>query len=473
LKVTFFGAAREVTGSSFLVETAGRAFLVEHGMFQGGGEADRKNRARYRFDPRTIEFVLLTHAHIDHSGLLPRLVHLGFTGPVYATAATCDLLEVMLPDAAFVQEREYENRTRTARPPLYTVEQARLALKRLKRIDYDELLDLGRGLHCRFRDAGHILGSAIIELWATESNHTAKLVFSGDIGQPGRPIVKDACLIEDADALIIESTYGNRLHKSLAATQDELVEIITATLGSGRGNILIPAFAVGRTQEVLYVLADLVRSGRVAKGLQVYVDSPMATKATEVTLRHPDLIDAETRELIAWGRNADGHAIDVHFTESLEESKRLNTIRHGAVIISASGMCEAGRIRHHLLHHLPRGENAIVFTGFQAAGTLGRRLVDGAGEVRLFGERVPVRARICTVGGLSAHADQAGLISWLRGFRQAPRQTFVVHGESATALDFGCSIERELGWSVEVPAPGQTVELGAALPRSTRRRAAL
>lgn len=472
MKITFLGAAREVTGSSFLVETASRAFLVDHGMFQGGGEADRKNRARHRFDPRAIEFVLLTHAHIDHSGLLPRLIHLGFTGPVYATAATCDLLEVMLPDAAFVQEREYENHARTARPPLYTVEQARSALKRLKRIDYDELVDLGEGLRCRFRDAGHILGSAIIELWVKEGMHTTKVVFSGDIGQPGRPVVRDASVIDEADVLVVESTYGNRAHKSLAATQDELVQIITETLGRGRGNILIPAFAVGRTQEVLYVLADLVRAGRVAKGMQVYVDSPMATKATEVTLRHPDLIDAETRELIAWGRNGNGHAIDVHFTESIEESKRLNTIRHGAVIISASGMCEAGRIRHHLLHHLGRSENAIVFTGFQAAGTLGRRLVDGATEVRLFGERVPVRARICTVGGLSAHADQAGLISWLHGFRKAPRQTFVVHGESATALDFASRIERELGWAVEVPGLGQAVEAGMPLPRNTRRRAA-
>jgi metallo-beta-lactamase family protein len=472
MKITFLGAAREVTGSSFLVETAGRAFLVDHGMFQGGGEADRKNRARYPFDPRAIDFVLLTHAHIDHSGLLPRLVHHGFTGSVYATAATCDLLDVMLPDAAFVQEREYEYHTRTARPPLYTIEQARSALKRLKRIEYDEVVDLGDGLRCRFRDAGHILGSAIIELWAKEGPHTTKVVFSGDIGQPGRPVVRDASVIEDADALVVESTYGNRVHKSLAATQDELVEIITGTLGSGRGNILIPAFAVGRTQEVLYVLADLVRAGRVAKGMQVYVDSPMATKATEVTLRHPDLIDAETRELIAWGRNGNGHAIDVHFTESIEESKRLNTIRHGAVIISASGMCEAGRIRHHLFHHLARSENAIVFTGFQAAGTLGRRLVDGATEVRLFGERVPVRARICTVGGLSAHADQAGLISWLHGFRKAPRQTFVVHGESATALDFRSCIQRELGWTVEVPGPGQAVDVDTPLPRDGRRRAA-
>jgi metallo-beta-lactamase family protein len=472
MKITFLGAAREVTGSSFFVETHDRAFLVDHGMFQGGSDAERKNRARLRFEPRALEFVLLTHAHVDHSGLLPRLVHLGFSGPVYATAATCDLLEVMLPDAAYVQEREAENHGRHGRPPLYTVEHARAALKRLKRVDYDESVDLAAGLRCRFRDAGHILGSAIIELWAKEGARTQKVVFSGDIGQPARPVVRDATPIEEADALIVESTYGNRLHKNLAATEDELVEIIVRTLGVGRGNIVIPAFAVGRTQEVLYVLADLVRRGRIPRGLQVYVDSPMATKATEVTLRHPELIDADTRELIAWGRDGGGRMIEVHFTESVEESKRLNAIRHGAVIISASGMCDAGRIRHHLLHNLPRAENAIIFTGFQAGGTLGRRLVDGATEVRLFGETVPVRARICTIGGLSAHADQAGLMAWLRGFRKAPRQTFVVHGESATALEFAASIEQTLKWNVEVPGNGQTIEIGAPRPHAHGRRAA-
>ena len=472
MKITFLGAAREVTGSSFFVETHDRAFLVDHGMFQGGSDAERKNRARLRFEPRALEFVLLTHAHVDHSGLLPRLVHLGFGGPVYATAATCDLLEVMLPDAAYVQEREAENHGRHGRPPLYTVEHAQAALKRLKRFDYDESVDLGAGLRCRFRDAGHILGSAIIELWAKEGASTQKVVFSGDIGQPARPVVRDATPIEEADALIVESTYGNRLHKDLAATEDELVEIIVQTLGTGRGNIVIPAFAVGRTQEVLYVLADLVRRGRIPRGLQVYVDSPMATKATEVTLRHPELIDADTRELIAWGRDGGGRMIEVHFTESVEESKRLNAIRHGAVIISASGMCDAGRIRHHLLHNLPRGENAIIFTGFQAGGTLGRRLVDGATEVRLFGETVPVRARICTIGGLSAHADQAGLMAWLRAFRKAPLQTFVVHGESATALEFAASIGQTLKWNVEVPGNGETIEIGAPGPRAHSRRAA-
>jgi metallo-beta-lactamase family protein len=469
MKITFLGAAREVTGSSYLVESGGRTFLVDHGMFQGGADADHKNHARVGYDPKAIEFVLLTHAHIDHSGLLPRLVQQGFAGPIYATQATCDLLEVMLPDAAFVQEREAENsRGRRAEPPLYTVAQAHAALARLRGVAYDELLDLGTGLRCRFRDAGHILGAAIIELWATENAVTRKVAFSGDIGPVGRPVVKDPTKIDTADALIVESTYGNRCHKSLVETEDEFAQVVRETLSHKRGNIVIPAFAVGRTQELLCLLGKLVRDGRLAPALKIYVDSPMAAKATEVTLRHREIIDDETRELIAWGRNGNGHAIQVHFTESVEESKRLNDIRHGAIIISASGMCDAGRIRYHLKNNLPRAESAIVFTGFQAAGTLGRRLIDGAEEVRLFGEAVPVRARISTIGGLSAHADQAGLLGWLRGFRKPPRQTFVVHGEASTALGFAELVRRELGWSVDVPRNQETFAIGDESPQLAR-----
>ena len=460
MKITFLGAAREVTGSCYLLEQGTRSFLVDHGLFQGGADAYRKNRAPLAFDPRAIEFVLLTHAHIDHSGMLPRLVELGFRGPVYATSATCDLLEVMLPDAAYVQEREAESRHgRRGAVPLYTVAQAHASLERLKPVDYDRTVDLEGGLRFRFRDAGHILGASILELWVSEGGRARKVVFSGDIGQAARPVVKDPTHIEDADALIVESTYGNRLHKTLQATEDELVDVITQTLGRGRGNVVIPAFAVGRTQEILHVLADLARRGRIGKGLQVYVDSPMATKATEVTLRHRELIDDETRSLIAWGGDGKNQALRVHFTESVEESRRLNSVQHGAIIISASGMCDAGRIRHHLRYNLPRPGSAIVFTGFQAAGTLGRKLVDGAKEVRLYGEEVPVRARIWTIGGLSAHADQAGLLAWLRGFTKPPEHAYVVHGEASVALGFAELMRKELGWTVEVPAAGDSAEL--------------
>jgi metallo-beta-lactamase family protein len=450
MRITFLGAAREVTGSCYRVEAGGRSFLVDCGMFQGGADARRKNHGHFAFDPARIEFVLLTHAHIDHSGLLPRLYEVGFRGPVYATAATCDLLGVMLPDAAYVQEREAE--------PLYTVPQAQASLRLLRPVEYDQPIDLAPGLRCRFRDAGHILGSAIVELWATWQGATRKVVFSGDIGEPGRPIVNDPTRIEEADTLLVESTYGNRRHKSLADTEEELAGIVNAMLKQGRGNIVIPAFAVGRTQELLHILAGLVRRGSIHGRLRAYVDSPLATKATQVTLRHQKIVDRETRELIAWGRAKARAGLEVRFTESLEESKRLNDVRHGALIISASGMCDAGRIKYHLLHNLPNVDSVIVFTGFQAAGTLGRRLVDGARSVRIFGEELPVRARIATLGGLSAHADQAGLMNWLRGFGRPPSRTYVVHGEASAAQAFADCVRTGLGWQVAVPGLGETAE---------------
>ena len=428
-----------------------RAFLVDCGMFQGGADADRKNRARFAFDPAHIDFVLLTHAHIDHTGLLPRLVERGFKGPVYATAATCELLGVMLPDAAHVQERESA--------PLYSLAQAQACLRLLQAIDYERSIDLGGGMRCRFRDAGHILGSAIIELRSRDNGAVRKTVFSGDLGQPGRPIVNDPRCVTEADALMVESTYGNRLHKSLAATEDELAALLNDTLARRRGNIVIPAFAVGRTQELLHLLATLVRSSRVRDPFAVYVDSPLATQATRVILKHRDDVDVETRELIAWGRKNRDSAIQVRFTESLEESKRLKDVKHGAVIISASGMCDAGRIKYHLLHNLPRAESTIVFTGFQAAGTLGRRLVDGARTVRLFGDEIPVRARIATLGGLSAHADQEALLGWLRNFRRPPAHTFVVHGEILAAEAFAQRIRADLGWQVSVPHAGDAADV--------------
>ena len=463
MKITFLGGAREVTGSCYLVEACERTFLVDCGMFQGGADADRKNRARFRFDPAALDFVLLTHAHIDHSGLLPRLVAAGFRGPAYATAATCDLLRVMLPDAAHVQEREADQANgRRSAEPLYTSEEVESALQVLQPVAYDQFIDLRKGVACRFRDAGHILGSAVIELWIASAHGKRKIVFSGDIGQRARPVVRDPAIIEHADVLIVESTYGNRLHKPMSATEDEIVDVLTTTLDAGRGNIIIPAFAVGRTQEILCVLADLVQRRRIQQKLQVYVDSPMATKATEVTLRHLDITDDETRSLIA---PTDKRPIDIEFTESLYESKWLNGIRSGAVIISASGMCDAGRIKHHLKHNLPRPECAVVFTGFQAEGTLGRKLIDGADEVRLFGEMVPVRARICTIGGLSAHADQAGLLGWMRGFCKPPAQTFVVHGELSTALGFAEKVRQTLGWRAEAPRFGQVFELDSSESR--------
>lgn len=466
--MTFLGAAREVTGSCFLAHAGGVRFLVDCGLFQGGREAEEKNRAFPPFDPEAIDFVLLTHAHIDHSGLLPRLVTLGFRGPVYCTSATADLLAVMLPDAAFIQEKEaewanYDRRKKNGRimdevAPLYTVAQAHACLRRLHTVGYDQELRPHPHVRVRFRDAGHILGSASLEVWVDSGGRTRKLVFSGDLGMPGRPVVNDPTPIEAADYLIVESTYGNRLHKGMKETVDELAHAVNDTLSRKGGNVIIPAFAVGRTQEILYLLMDLVRQGRLPRNLAVFVDSPMANAATEVTLRHRDLLDAETRALLAWFR-ASPDAPYLRVTEDVEDSMALNKIKQGAIIISASGMCDAGRVKHHLKFNLPRPECTVVITGFQAQGTLGRLLVDGAKTVRIFREEVPVRADIYTLGGLSAHADRDALLAWLKHFRAPPRQTYVVHGEAQTAFTFAEQIRAQLGWAVEVPDAGMRYRL--------------
>jgi len=471
MKITFLGAAGEVTGSCYRIDTGAARFLIDCGLFQGGREAHLKNLRALDFDLGALDFVLVSHAHLDHSGLLPRLVSLGFRGAIHCTHATADLLGVLLLDSAHIQEKEAEWDNRKfrdrhlrrgyERAPLYTVAQAQTCLRRLRPAAYDQDFFPGAGVRCRMRDAGHILGSAIIELWLGEGSHCRKLVFSGDLGQPVRPVLRDPQSVGEADVLLVESTYGNRLHKSMRETEDELVAAITDTLERKRGNVVIPAFSVGRTQELLFILIDLVRRERI-KPPTIYVDSPMSLAATELTFRHAPLLDEETRSLMAWQRRHPDRP-PIRFIQTTEESMALNEIRAGAVIISASGMCEAGRIKHHLRHNLPRRECSVIITGFQAAGTLGRRLVDGAREVTLFSEPVPVRADIHTIGGLSAHADQAALLAWLGKFSHPPERTFVVHGERETAQLFAESISRQLTWcNVVVPESGMTFELGQA-----------
>ncbi len=452
MKITFLGGAGEVTGSCHLIETGRARFLVDCGMFQGGPEAAAKNRAHFAFDPRALDFVLLTHAHIDHSGLLPRLAAEGFRGPVYATAATCDLLQVMLRDSAHIQEQETEGEETSASgtAPLYTAAQAEHALRQLKAVDYNAGIEPHPDVRCIYREAGHILGSAIIEARVAAGGGERKIVFSGDLGQPMRPIVRDPAAITEADVLLVESTYGNRLHKSMAETRDELAHAVIDTLKRKGGNVIVPAFAVGRTQGLLYLLADLYREGRLPE-MDIYVDSPMATKATEITLRHAELLDRDAATLMQWLRKNHGGP-RINFIQDLEESIALHRIKSGAVIISASGMCDAGRIQHHLRHNLGRPECSILITGFQAEGTLGRRIVDGAREVRIFDVEVPVRADVYTIGGLSAHADQAALLDWLGHFKRAPQRTFIVHGERATAGLFAEAAHQRLGWrNITVP----------------------
>ena len=466
MKVTFLGAAREVTGSCYLIETGAVSFLVDCGMFQGGREAPTRNRRPFGFDPKSLDFVLLTHAHIDHSGLLPRLTREGFNGNIHTTQATAELLGIMLPDSAHIQEtdarraarhRKASELTSVALSVLYTLQDAEDCLKQLSPVAYDEWLTPHPDVRCCFRDAGHILGSAILEIRITEGDKTTKLVMSGDLGQPDRVILRDPTTIEEADVLFIESTYGNRVHKDMPTTLKELAQVIKHTLNVKHGNVIVPAFAVGRTQEIIYHLNDLTRQGRL-RDLDIFVDSPMATAVTQVTMRHMALFDEEAKHLANW--LAAGRGLpSLHFIGSTEESIALNQVRSGAIIISASGMCDAGRIKHHLLHNLGHPKNSILITGFQAQGTLGRRLVDGAKQVSIFGQKISVRASIHTLGGFSAHADQAALLAWAGSFRRPPRQTFVVHGEESAALAFSNRLQTDYGWTVTVPELGQVVDL--------------
>jgi metallo-beta-lactamase family protein len=475
--LTFLGGAGEVTGSCYLVEAPGLRFIVDCGMFQGGREAAEKNRRAFAFDPGGLDFVLLTHAHIDHSGLLPRLAAEGFGGPIHATAPTVDLAAVMLRDSAFIQEKEAEWSQRTAQAaagrhggkhqarrhddnaidPLYRMADAERAIGLFTRHRYGEAFEPRPGVRVLFRDAGHILGSASIEVTLTDAGCGHRIVFSGDLGQPGHPIVRDAVTVPQADTLLVESTYGDRLHRPMDATLDELVEALTGALVARKGNVVVPAFAVGRTQDLLMLLIRLTREGRLPP-MDVYVDSPLATSATRITLQHHSELDEEAKELGRWLSTSKGWP-RIHFSETVEDSMFINSIRDGAVVISASGMCDAGRIKHHLKYNLPRPECSVIITGFQAQGTLGRRLVDGARLIRLFGEEVPVRARIFTIGGLSAHADQGALLGWLGGFTQPPGHAWVVHGEASAAARFTQVVRDQLGWAADVAESGQAIVL--------------
>jgi metallo-beta-lactamase family protein len=459
VRLTFCGAARQVTGSCFLFETQSRRFLVDCGMFQGGRSTGELNYAPFLFEPPHVDFVLLTHAHIDHSGLLPRLCAEGFAGPIYTTAATRDLLEVLLPDSAHLQLMEAERAARHGRDyrAVYGIEDVQRALKQVRPVAYAEHFEPGPGVRARLLDAGHILGSAIVELWLSAAGRRRKVVVSGDLGQPGRPIVRDPTPVAEADVLLLESTYGNRDHKPLEPTLDELVHALNHALLERRGMVLVPAFALGRTQEFLYYLNQLSRAGRL-HDLNVFVDSPIATAITAITARHLELFDAEARRL-ARTPAAAGSTPRLRFTTTTQESMALNRIEGGAIIVAASGMCDGGRIRHHLKHHLPNPRTSVIIIGFQAAGTLGRKLVDGAQTVRIFGDDVPVRGQIVTLGGFSAHADQSALLAWLQHFRAAPEQLFLVHGEEDVATAFAACIEQRTGWHAHLPAQAETVTL--------------
>ncbi len=460
------GAARTVTGSCYLVEVGSSRFLVDCGMHQGGEREEALNYQRFPFDPDELDFMLLTHAHIDHSGRLPRLVKQGFSSPIYATPATCDLAEIMLLDSAYIQEMEAEWQTRKARragrkgaEPLYTENDARDTVPLLKPVAYHTPFQPAPEVSVKFYDAGHILGSAFVEVTLEERGERVRVLFSGDIGQPDRPIIRDPEIIEEADFVIMESTYGNRLHENNGAPEDQLAEILEQAKRTG-GNVIIPSFAVGRTQEVVYFLRQIIEE----RGLEmpIYVDSPLARRATDIYRRHREVFDEEAWKLVG----EPGGIFDypqLHYTGGADESRALNEEK-GVVIISASGMADAGRIRHHLKHNLWRPEAHVVIVGYQAQGSLGRRLLDGVDTVRLFGEEIAVRAHIHDITGLSAHADQRQLLTWASHFR-SPRLVVLTHGEPEAAMALRRLLEEQRGFTVAVANMNEVFDLSKA-PRT-------
>jgi len=460
MKITFLGAARKVTGSCFHLSVNGLQVLVDCGMHQGL-DSDALNRKPFAFDPRAIDVVFLTHAHIDHTGLVPRLVREGFRGKIVTTAATAELSRIMLADSAHIQEMDAQWMTRKnlragiekAVEPLYTVEDAIASIPFFEKRQYDETYALDHVIRYRFCDAGHILGSGTLELWY-RGDAKKKIIFSGDIGKKGNPIIQDPVHADETDYVVVESTYGNRMHKGAEDSLEELADAVRTTFKRG-GNVYIPAFAVGRTQDLLYVFNKLVREGRLASPLDVYVDSPLAEEATKVYASHPELFDEETKRLMA---DKKGKTVRVRFTSSVQESMKLNQVSSGAVIMAGSGMCEGGRIRHHLKHNLWRPECSVVFVGYQAKGTLGRAIVDGAKEVWILGDRVAVRSRVFTIGGFSAHADQKELLEWLGLFKNKP-EVFIVHGEETSALEFEKQVKEQLGLRTRVPEMGESFEI--------------
>jgi metallo-beta-lactamase family protein len=463
MQLSFCGAAQTVTGSCCLVEAASKRFIVDCGMFQGSKELRAQNRQQFRFNPGELDFMLLTHAHIDHSGLIPKLCQAGFISPIYATKATVDLCRLTLPDSGHIQELEAEWRSRknirrglAAEEPLYTAADALASLEYFKAVDYLIEFEPAPGIRVRFSDAGHILGSAIIEIWVHEADETIKIVFSGDLGQQNQPIIQDPTVIETADYLVIESTYGNRRHEDNLDKVQLLKEIILEAVRS-KGNLIIPSFAIGRTQDLLYYLRNLLLDNQIPS-LPVYIDSPMAVSVTENYQNNPGYYDAPTLEMIKSG-NSPFEFPKLHYIRTAKDSKLLNETAKGAIIISASGMCEAGRILHHLKHNLWRPEAHVLFVGYQAEGTLGRRLLEGAKVVKIFGEEVDVQAKIHSIGGFSAHADQQGLLTWLQGLRQKPRRVFIVHGENTAQQALAALIKQKLGMETQIPALGDSFTL--------------
>jgi metallo-beta-lactamase family protein len=463
--LTFHGAAAGVTGSAYLLQTRDATVLFECGLFQGRREEEAANRKRFPFKARDLDAVVLSHAHLDHSGRLPKLIAEGYGGAVHMTAPTCDLLDIMLKDAAYLEERDtdWENRRRRRMgkrdiKPLYTMEDAERALESFVGIGYGERHTVAEGVDIRFRDAGHILGSAIVEVFVTERGAERKLVFSGDLGNSSAALLREPETVDHADVLLLESTYGDRNHRPMQETLEEFEAIIAHAARDG-GNVLIPAFAVGRSQEIIFRLGEMYHAGKLA-GRRVFLDSPMAIAATEVYQRYRDSFNKEDSAAMRQAKSGSlkNFLPVLHYSRTPEDSMALNNIRSGAIIIAGSGMCNGGRIRHHFKHNLWRDNCHVIIAGFQAAGTPGRALVDGARKFRVGSENIVVKAKIHTLGGFSAHAGQSQLLDWVGGFSNRHLKTALVHGEPE-AKDALRSMLAERGRHVQIPVLGSSITL--------------
>lgn len=468
-KLTFHGAVVGVTGSMYLLQTDHCTLLLDCGLFQGRREEEDANHQPLPFDISRIDAVVLSHAHLDHSGRLPLLVAEGYRGPIYMTRPSCDLIEVLLKDAASLQERdvEWENKRRRRAgkeeiEPLYRLEDVEATLDFCQGLQYRQRINIADGVDVRFADAGHILGSAVVELYITERGVEKKLVFSGDLGNSQAALLRDPDTVEEADVLLLESTYGDRNHRTMDATLEEFAEVIEAASENG-GNILIPSFAVGRTQEIIFRLGELYQQGKL-RHLAIYLDSPMAIAVTEIYHRYQDIYNAEDKAAIEASSPAvpSRHKSLHHFLPILrystttEESMALNKIERGAIIIAGSGMCNGGRIRHHLKHNVWRKQSHVIFVGYQAIGTPGRALVDGASYFRIGGDEIAVKASIHTLGGFSAHASQSQLIEWLSHFKGKKPRLFLVHGEDEAKQALSTAVQSH-GWQAHIPGAGESI----------------
>jgi metallo-beta-lactamase family protein len=457
IRLRFLGAAQNVTGSRHLLEANGIRVLVDCGLYQ-----ERHFRGRnwepFLVPPASISAVLLTHAHLDHCGLLPKLVKEGFNGKIYCTPATAEIVKIILLDSAKIQQEDAEYKRKRHRKqgrkgkypyvPLYTIEDAEACFPLFAPVEYREAVDLGNGIETTFYDAGHVLGSSIIRVKVRQEGQERIILFSGDIGRPDRPIVCDPTVFDTADYVLIESTYGDRVHKDNNSIKEMIGEVINSTKEAG-GNIIVPSFALERSQELLYYINNLLLEGAIPH-LKVFLDSPMASRVTKVFQKHPELFDKEMAELLRKG-DSPFKFTELIMTGGSTESKAINDMKDSVIVIAGSGMCTGGRIKHHLVNNITKPESTIMFVGYQAFGTLGRLIIEGEKQVRILGEKYTVRARVVRINGFSAHADRNELLDWLKGMKTPPRKVFVVHGEEKSSKAFGEYARKETGWDIITP----------------------